>query len=158
MQNVDNFIDRERKRAVEISNKIIEKPKISMLVVVFPFLLINFIQELRVYRYKKEFFVKEYLYLKKVVVETLRNGYFSSESMKNEVENIIMKDKKYEEFYKYQIQEALTIRGYIFQEESEKNMRLKEIETLKKWMDTFELKKDNLDVSSKLFKVLSNEI
>lgn len=62
MQNVDIFIEEEKKRAIDISNEIIEKPKLSMMVVIFPFLLINYIQELRVYRYKKEFFLKEYLF------------------------------------------------------------------------------------------------
>ncbi|MGL5760729.1 MAG: hypothetical protein ACRCXS_04895, partial [Cetobacterium sp.] len=69
MQNIDIFIEEEKKRAIEISNEIIEKPRISMMVVVFPFLLINYIQELRIYRYKKEFFLKEYLFLKRITVD-----------------------------------------------------------------------------------------
>ena len=48
--------------------------------------LINYIQELRVYRYKKEFFVKDYLFLKKIVVHLLKEGYFSSEKIKDEIE------------------------------------------------------------------------
>ncbi|MGL4211030.1 MAG: hypothetical protein ACRCRT_05745, partial [Cetobacterium somerae] len=86
MQNVDIFIEEEKKRAIEISNEIIEKPKISMMVVIFPFLLINYIQELRVYRYKKEFFLKEYLFLKNMVVDLLKEGYSSSEKIKIEIE------------------------------------------------------------------------
>ncbi|MEG2256179.1 MAG: hypothetical protein RSA05_07165 [Cetobacterium sp.] len=158
MQNVDIFIEEEKKRAIEISNEIIEKPKVSMMVVIFPFLLINYIQELRVYRYKKEFFLKEYLFLKNMVVDLLKEGYSSSEKIKIEIEKLLIKDEKYLEFYKYQIQEALSIKKYIFQEESEKIMRLKEIETLKKWMDIFEVDEESLGVSLKLFKTLNNKI
>lgn len=149
MQNVDNFIEEEKRRAIEISNEVIEKPKISMMIVIFPFLLINYIQELRVYRYKKEFFIKEYLFLKKIVVHLLKEGYFSSEKIK---------DEKYLEFYRCQIQEAISIKKYILQEESEKVMRLKEIETLKKWMDIFEADEESLGVSLKLLRTLNNKI
>lgn len=76
MQNIDIFIEKERKRAIEISNEVVEKPKVSMMIVVFPFLLINYIQELRVYRYKKEFFIKEYLYLKIMMVNIIKRGIF----------------------------------------------------------------------------------
>lgn len=158
MQNIDTFMEMEKKRAVEISNEILEKPKVSMLVVIFPFLLINFIQELRVYRYKREFFIKEYLYLKRVVTDIIKKGYSSTESLKNEIETILIKDEKYMEFYSYQIQEALSIRDYIFQEGSEKYMRVKEIETLRRWIDTFEVEENGLEVSFKLFKILSSKI
>ena len=158
MQNVDIFIEEEKKRAVEISNEIIEKPKISMMVVIFPFILINFIQKLRVYRYKKEFFLKEYLYLKKIVTDLLKNGCSNQQELKEKIESFLIIDEKYIEFYEYQIQEALTIRDYIFQEKSEKIMRLKEIETLKKWMDIFKSEGDNLEVSLKLLNVLISKI
>ena len=158
MQNIDIFMEEEKKRAIEISSEIIEKPKISMMVVIFPFLLINFIQELRVYRYKKEFFLKEYLYLKNLVIDLLKNGYSAQEELKEKIEESLIKNGEYLEFYKYQIQEALSIRDYIFQEKSEKVMRLKEIETLKKWMDIFKLEGDNLEVSLKLLNVLNNKI
>lgn len=158
MQNIDIFIEEEKKRAIKISNEIIEKPKISVMVIMFPFLLINYIQELRVYRYKKEFFIKEYLFLKKIVVNLLKEGYSSSEKIKKQIETILIKDEKYLEFYKCQIQEALSIKNYIFQEESEKVMRLKEIETLKKWIDMFEVDKESLGVSLKLFETLKDKI
>ncbi|WP_297434440.1 hypothetical protein [uncultured Cetobacterium sp.] len=158
MQNVDNFIEEEKRRAIEISNEVIEKPKISMMIVIFPFLLINYIQELRVYRYKKEFFIKEYLFLKKIVVHLLKEGYFSSEKIKDEIEKLLIKDEKYLEFYRCQIQEAISIKKYILQEESEKVMRLKEIETLKKWMDIFEVDEESLGVSLKLLRTLNNKI
>ncbi len=158
MQNIDTFMEMEKKRAIEISNEILEKPKVSMLVVIFPFLLINFIQELRVYRYKREFFIKEYLYLKRVVTDIIKKGYSSTESLKNEIETILIKDEKYMEFYNCQIQEALSIRDYIFQEGSEKYMRVKEIETLRRWIDTFEVEENSLEVSFKLFKILSSKI
>ena len=158
MQNIDIFMEKEKKRAIEISSEIIEKPKISMMVVIFPFLLINFIQELRVYRYKKEFFLKEYLYLKNVVIDLLKNGYLAQEELKEKIEEALIKNEEYLEFYKYQIQEALSIRDYIFQEKNEKIMRLKEIETLKKWMDIFKLEGDNLEVSLKLLNILNNKI
>ena len=158
MQNIDTFMEMEKKRAIEISNEILEKPKVSMLVVIFPFLLINFIQELRVYRYKREFFIKEYLYLKRVVTDIIKKGYSSTESLKNEIETILIKDEKYMEFYSCLIQEALSIRDYIFQEGSEKYMRMKEMETLRRWIDTFEVKENGLEVSFKLFKILSSKI
>lgn len=158
MQNIDTFMEMEKKRAIEISNEILEKPKVSMLVVIFPFLLINFIQELRVYRYKREFFIKEYLYLKRVVTDIIKKGYSSTESLKNEIETILIKDEKYMEFYSCQIQEALSIRDYIFQVGSEKYMRVKEIETLRRWIDTFEVEENGLEVSFKLFKILSSKI
>lgn len=158
MQNIDIFIEEEKKRAIEISNEIIEKPRISMMVVVFPFLLINYIQELRIYRYKKQFFLKEYLFLKRITVDLLKKGYLSSEKIKTQIEKVLIKDEKYLEFYRYQIQEALSIKKYLFQEESEKIMRLKEIETLKKWIDVFEVDKESLEVSLKLLKALKNKI
>lgn len=158
MQNIDIFIEKERKRAIEISNEVIEKPKVSMMIVVFPFLLINYIQELRVYRYKKEFFIKEYLYLKNMMVNILKEGYFSTEEIRFQIEKNLIKNEKYLEFYEYQIQEALAIKGYIFQEESEQAMRLKEIETLKKWIDVFEVNKESLEVSLKLLQTLKNKM
>lgn len=158
MQNIDIFIEKERKRAIEISNEVVEKPKVSMMIVVFPFLLINYIQELRVYRYKKEFFIKEYLYLKIMTVNILKEGYFSTEEIKLQIEKNLIKNEKYLEFYEYQIQEALAIKGYIFQEENEQAMRLKEIETLKKWIDEFEVDKESLEVSLKLLQTLKNKM
>lgn len=158
MQNIDIFIEKERKRAIEISNEVVEKPKVSMMIVVFPFLLINYIQELRVYRYKKEFFIKEYLYLKIMTVNILKEGYFSTEEIKLQIEKNLIKNEKYLEFYEYQIQEALAIKGYIFQEENEQAMRLKEIETLKKWIDVFEVDKESLEVSLKLLQTLKNKM
>lgn len=158
MQNIDIFIEKERKRAIEISNEVVEKPKVSMMIVVFPFLLINYIQELRVYRYKKEFFIKEYLYLKIMTVNILKEGYFSTEEIKLQIDKNLIKNEKYLEFYEYQIQEALAIKGYIFQEENEQAMRLKEIETLKKWIDVFEVDKESLEVSLKLLQTLKNKM
>lgn len=158
MQNIDIFIEKERKRAIEISNEVVEKPKVSMMIVVFPFLLINYIQELRVYRYKKEFFIKEYLYLKIMMVNILKEGYFSTEEIKLQIDKNLIKNEKYLEFYEYQIQEALAIKGYIFQEENEQAMRLKEIETLKKWIDVFEVDKESLEVSLKLLQTLKNKM
>lgn len=157
MQNIDIFIEKER-RAIEISNEVVEKPKVSMMIVVFPFFLINYIQELRVYRYKKEFFIKEYLYLKIMMVNILKEGYFSTEEIKLQIEKNLIKNEKYLEFYEYQIQEALAIKGYIFQEENEQAMRLKEIETLKKWIDVFEVDKESLEVSLKLLQTLKNKM
>ncbi|MGL5984801.1 MAG: hypothetical protein ACRCZ1_06020, partial [Cetobacterium sp.] len=69
--NVEDFLKKENKRAFGIGNELIEKPKLSMMVVVFPILLINFIQDSRIYRYKKEFFIKEYMFLKNIVVQFL---------------------------------------------------------------------------------------
>lgn len=153
MKNIEEFMLEEKKRAINISDKIIDKPKISMMVVIFPFLLINFIQELRIYRYKKEFFLKEYLYLKNLVVKFLKNKPESD--LRKVLEKELIKDEKYLEFYEYQIQEALSIKKYIYQEENEENMRAKEIDTIKKIIEIFKLDGDKLDVTLKLLKVIN---
>ncbi|MDX8336702.1 MULTISPECIES: hypothetical protein [Cetobacterium] len=153
MKNIEEFMLEEKKRAINISDKIIDKPKISMMVVIFPFLLINFIQELRIYRYKKEFFLKEYLYLKNLVVKFLKNKPESD--LRKVLEKELIKDEKYLEFYECQIQEALSIKKYIYQEENEENMRAKEIDTIKKIIEIFKLDGDKLDVTLKLLKVIN---
>ncbi|MGL4868364.1 MAG: hypothetical protein ACRC5F_06225 [Cetobacterium sp.] len=153
--NIEEFMKNENKRAFEIANELIEKPKISMMVVIFPILLINFIQDSRVYRYKKEFFIKEYMFLKNIVVQFLTEKSDISESeFLFKLENSLSKNFKYKNIYEAQIDEALSLKRYIFGENSETFMRDKEIITLNRTIESLELKDESLETSLELLSIL----
>ncbi|MGL5918250.1 MAG: hypothetical protein ACRCYM_03290 [Cetobacterium sp.] len=153
--NVEDFLKKENKRAFQIGNELIEKPKLSMMVVVFPILLINFIQDSRIYRYKKEFFIKEYMFLKNIVIQFLteKSDILESEFLLK-LENSLSKNLKHKNIYDAQIDEALSIRNYIAGEKSENIMREKEVVTLNRTIESLELKGDSLETSLKLLNIL----
>ncbi|WP_293721386.1 hypothetical protein [uncultured Cetobacterium sp.] len=150
----EDFLERETALALKVATKLIEKPKISMMVVIFPFLLINFIQDLRIYRYKREFFLKEYLFLKKTICELLKEKELSDTELEERIESIIVKDNKYSELYRCQIDEGIAIKKYLTGERDEMFMRSKEIETLKRTIEILKLNGDALETSQKLLNIL----
>ncbi|MGL6023859.1 MAG: hypothetical protein ACRC0F_04520, partial [Cetobacterium sp.] len=107
MQNTEEFLKREKDLALEVAFELIEKPKISMMVVLFPILLIDFIRDSRVYKYKVEFFLKEYMFLKNLVVSFLKEGFFSDDELKIQLKKELFKESKYENLYCLQIEECL---------------------------------------------------
>lgn len=158
MQNTEEFLEREKDLALEVAFELIEKPKISMMVVLFPILLIDFIRDSRVYKYKVEFFLKEYMFLKNLVVSFLKEGFFSDDELKIELKKKLLKELKYEKLYNLQIEECLAIKNYIFLEVDEKIMRREELKTLKHTIDILGLKGDNFESSLKLLKILESRI
>ncbi|MGL6066300.1 MAG: hypothetical protein ACRC0R_04410 [Cetobacterium sp.] len=158
MQNTDEFLKREKKLALEVAFELIEKPKISMMVVLFPILLIDFIRDSRVYKYKVEFFLKEYMFLKNLVVSFLKKGFFSDDELKIELKKELFKESKYENLYYLQIEECLMIKNYIFLEVDEKIMRREELKTLKHTIDILSLKGDSFESGLKLLKILESRM
>lgn len=153
-ETIDKFLEKETKLALEVASKLIEKPKVSIMVVVFPFLLINFIQELRIYRYKREFFLKEYLFLKRLVCDFLNADNLLDDELEKRLENVLVKDEKYKELYCCQIKEGMAIKRYLSGESEEVSIRFKEIETLKKTIEVLDLKGDALETSQRLLNIL----
>ena len=151
---IDKFLEKETRLALEVASKLIEKPKISMMVVIFPFLLINFIGDLRIYRYKREFFLKEYMFLKKIVCELLKEKEFLDSELKERLERVLVKETRYKELYCSQIEEGIAIKKYLTGESDEVFMRSKEVETLKKTIEVLNLKGDALETSQKLLYIL----
>ncbi|MGL5089326.1 MAG: hypothetical protein ACRC6Z_07780, partial [Cetobacterium sp.] len=103
MLNIEEFLKKENRLAFEVASELIEKPKISMMVMLFPILLINFIGDSRVYKYKIEFFLKEYMFLKNLVSSLLKEEILSEYEFKKRLQSILFKESKYEELYNYQI-------------------------------------------------------
>ncbi|MGL5355641.1 MAG: hypothetical protein ACRDAQ_03695 [Cetobacterium sp.] len=158
MQNTEEFLKREKDLALEVAFELIEKPKISMMVVLFPILLIDFIRDSRVYKYKVEFFLKEYMFLKNLVVSFLKEGFFSDDELKIQLKKELFKESKYENLYCLQIEECLSIKNYIFLEVDEKIMRKKELKTLKHTIDILSLKGDSFESGLKLLKILESRM
>lgn len=150
---IKEFEKEEEKRAIKISNEIIEKPKISILVVIFPFLLINFIQDMRIYRFKKEFFIKEYLFLKKAIIGLIEEDI----DIKIGLEKVLFRNKKNKEVYISQLNEGMEIYKYLNGEVSKKSIRLKELETLEKVIKNISDNNELKEVSLKLKLILEKE-
>ncbi|MGL4998670.1 MAG: hypothetical protein ACRC5W_03015 [Cetobacterium sp.] len=158
MLNIEGFLKNENRLAFEVASELIEKPKISMMVVLFPILLINFIGDSRIYKYKVEFFLKEYMFLKNLVSSLLKEESLSDDELKKRLESILFKEAKYKELYNYQISEALSIKDYIYEHKIEKVMREKEIITLKSTISILSLEGDSLESSLKLLKILEKRM
>lgn len=150
---IKEFEKEEEKRALKISNEIIEKPKISILVIIFPFLLINFIQDMRIYRFKKEFFIKEYLFLKKAIIGLIEKDI----DIKIGLEKVLFRNKKNKEVYISQLNEGMEIYKYLNGEVSKKSIRLKELETLEKVIKNISDNNELKEVSLKLKLILEKE-
>lgn len=153
MLNLKEIESQEWERAYEISKELIEKPKPSMLMFIFPFVLMPFIQELRAYKIKREFFLKEYMYIKNIVFDELKNGWDYLNIEKN-IRIKIFKNDVCEKLYHYQYEEAICTLHYFLERTKEKDLRKKEILTLEKTIEILNLKDEALEISFKLKKIL----
>ncbi|MEG0069458.1 MAG: hypothetical protein RR693_06700 [Cetobacterium sp.] len=153
MLNLKEIESQEWERACEISKELIEKPKPSMLMFIFPFVLMPFIQEMRVYKLKRELFLREYMYIKNIVFDELKNGWDYLNIEKN-IRVKISKNNVHEELYKCQYEEAICILNYFLEKVKEKELRKKEILTLEKTIEILNLKDETLELSFKLKKIL----
>ncbi|MBC2850833.1 hypothetical protein H5J22_05210 [Cetobacterium sp. 8H] len=153
MLNLKSIESQEWERANEISKELIEKPKPSILMFIFPFVLMPFIQEMRAYKLKRELFLKEYMYIKNIVFEELKNGWDYINIEKN-IRIKISKNNVHEELYKCQYEEAICTLQFFLERVKEKEMRKKEIFTLEKTIEILNLKDEALELSLKLKKIL----
>ncbi|MGL4971295.1 MAG: hypothetical protein ACRC45_06745, partial [Cetobacterium sp.] len=103
---------------------------------------------------KREFFLKEYMFLKKIVCELLKEKEFLDSELKERLERMLVKEERYKELYCSQIEEGIAIKKYLTGESDEVFMRSKEVETLKKTIEVLNLKGDALETSQKLLYIL----
>lgn len=157
MLSLKKIESQEWERAYEISKELLEKPKPSMLMFIFPFVLMPFIQEMRAYKVKRDIFLKEYMYIKNMIFEELRNGWDYLNIEKN-IKVQIFKGEKYEELYRFQYEEAICTLDYFLERVKEKEFRKKEIVTLEKTIEILNLQGEALELSFRLKKILEKKM
>lgn len=154
----------EESRASLIAEKLIEKPKLSVMMILFPLLFLTFVTQMKRYRLRREIFRKEYLFTRELVLEFLKIEerdreraveYFRDRIFKNcEYENI-------EKLFEAQCAEAIEIyQRYekILEEREEllfsQEIKSAELNTLQISREIFQLDWENLELSYKLEKIL----
>lgn len=152
----------EESRASLIAERLIEKPKLSVMMIIFPLLFLTFVTQMKRYKLRREIFRKEYLFTRELVLEFLKTEerekaaeYFRSKIFKNcEIENI-------EKLFEAQCAEAIEIyQRYekILEGKDEsllsKEIKAAELNTLQISREIFQLDWENLEFSYKLEKIL----
>lgn len=152
----------EESRASLIAERLIEKPKLSVMMIIFPLLFLTFVTQMKRYKLRREIFRKEYLFTRELALEFLKTKerekaaeYFRSKIFKNcEIENI-------EKLFEAQCAEAIEIyQRYekILEGKDEsllsKEIKAAELNTLQISREIFQLDWENLEFSYKLEKIL----
>lgn len=155
----------EEQRAAKIAEKLIEKPQLSIMMILFPLLFLTFVTQMKRYKARREIFRDEYLFTRKLALEALRTvenreqieEYFRKNIYKEcEIENI-------DRLFEAQCREALELykkyEKLITDIEGEKNfiseeVREAELNTLLISREIFQLDLESLALNCKLEKIL----
>lgn len=151
----------EMERANALALILVEKPTLSPMMLVLPFLVLIYLQQLKKYREKIEIFKKEYLFTRRMAWTILQENYPQVAENWDEIyENKIVKKssiKGIEALYESQLEEIkmhyekylLFLKGENIQH-VEKLTKEKEIKTLKIAREIFCKDKETLEFSLKL--------